>query len=57
MPTQTQHIQKQQNAARTLSYLQKANNQDFADWVVTVSFYKALHAIESYLLKIISKIF
>jgi len=45
MPTQTQHIQKQQNAARALSYLQKANNQNFADWVVTVSFYKAFFGL------------
>ena len=52
MPTTQEHIKKQNSIQITLSYLQQApNNFQHADWVVTLAFYKALHAVDSYLVK------
>lgn len=50
MPTTKEHIDKQTNTQITLSYLQQSqNNPQHADWIVTLAFYKALHAVDSYL--------
>ena len=52
MPTQRAHRNKQSIADRTLSHLQAApKSSQHADWIVTLAFYKALHAVDSYLAK------
>lgn len=50
MPTKRVHQDKQRIAQRALSHLQ-ASQKSFhhADWIVTLAFYKALHAVDSYL--------
>ena len=50
MPTTQEHIDKQTSTQITLSYLQQSQNSpQHADWIVTLAFYKALHAVDSYL--------
>ena len=46
MPTKREHIDKQRSTQITLSYLQQSQNSpQHADWIVTLAFYKALHAL------------
>ena len=50
MPGKHVHQDKQSMAQRALSDLQTSQNRSrHADWVVTLAFYKALHAVDSYL--------
>lgn len=50
MPDKHVHQSKQLIAQRSLSYLQAAEiSSQHADWIVTLAFYKALHAVDSYL--------
>ena len=50
MPTKRVHQDKQRIAQRSLSHLQAARESSrHADWIVTLAFYKALHAVDSYL--------
>ncbi len=50
MPGKHVHQDKQSMAQRALSDLQTSQNRArHADWVVTLAFYKALHAVDSYL--------
>ena len=50
MPTTQAHIHKQSRIQITLSCLQQSRNcPQHADWIVTLAFYKALHAVDSYL--------
>ena len=50
MPTKQEHIDKQNRTQITLRYLQQSqNSSQHADWIVTLAFYKALHAVDSYL--------
>ena len=50
MPTTQAHIHKQSRIQITLSCLQQSQNcPQHADWIVTLAFYKALHAVDSYL--------
>lgn len=50
MPTKQEHIDKQSWIQFTLSDLEQSQNRSqHADWIVTIAFYKALHAVDSYL--------
>ena len=50
MPTKQEHQNKQSWTQFTLSDLQQSqNSSQHADWIVTLAFYKALHAVDSYL--------
>ena len=50
MPTTQVHQDKQSRTERTLSNLQQSqNNSQYAEWIVTLAFYRALHAVDSYL--------
>ena len=50
MPTTQDHIDKQTDTQTTMSYLKQSQDaSQHADWVVTTAFYKALHAVDSYL--------
>ena len=50
MPTTQDHIDKQTDTQITMSYLQQSQDTpQHADWIVTTAFYKALHAVDSYL--------
>ncbi len=50
MPNKRQHQRKQSRTQLALSDLQASQNSSrHADWVVTLAFYKALHAVDSYL--------
>ena len=52
MPTAQVHIDKQNRTQLALSDLQKSqNNPQHSDWIVTLAFYKALHAVDSYFAK------
>ena len=52
MPTTQEHVEKQNSIRITLSYLQQSQNRSqHADWIVTLAFYKALHAVDSYFAK------
>ena len=52
MPTKQEHIDKQSWIQFTLSDLEQSQNKSqHADWIVTIAFYKALHAIDSYFAK------
>ena len=52
MPTTQEHVEKQNSIRITPSYLQQSQNRSqHADWIVTLAFYKALHAVDSYLVK------
>ena len=49
MPTAQVHIDKQNKAQLALSNLQQSQiNLQHGDWIVTIAFYKALHAVDSY---------
>ena len=53
MPTKQEHQDKQSWTQFTLSDLQQSRNRlQHADWIVTLAFYKALHAVDSYLAKL-----
>ena len=50
MPSTQAHKSKQSRAQLALSDLQQSRNSSHhADWIVTLAFYKALHAVDSYL--------
>ena len=50
MPFKDVHQKKQSKALLALSDLQASQNRPHhADWIVTLAFYKALHAVDSYL--------
>ena len=50
MPTTQEHENKQNWTQFTLVDLQHSQNSpQHADWIVTIAFYKALHAVDSYL--------
>ena len=50
MPTTQEHQNKQRRTELALSDLQQSQNSDqHTDWIVTLAFYKALHAVDSYL--------
>ncbi len=50
MPSTQEHIAKQHNTHLALSELQESQNSlKHADWIVTLAFYRALHAVDSYL--------
>ena len=52
MPTMEVHQDKQSRTQLALSDLQQSqNNPQHGDWIVTLAFYKALHAVDSYLAK------
>ena len=49
MPTAQVHIDKQNRTQLALSDLKTSqNNPQHGDWIVTLAFYKALHAVDSY---------
>ena len=50
MPTTAAHQDKQSRTYLALSDLEQSQNSpQHADWIVTLAFYKALHAVDSYL--------
>lgn len=50
MPSKHIHQQKQSNTLLALSNLKASENRArHADWIVTLAFYRALHAVDSYL--------
>ena len=50
MPSKHLHQKKQSRTLLALSDLQASQNRSHhADWIVTLAFYKALHAVDSYL--------
>ena len=50
MPSKHVHQKKQSRTLLALSDLQASQNQSHhADWIVTLAFYRALHAVDSYL--------
>ena len=50
MPSKHIHQKKQSRTLLALSDLQASQNQSHhADWIVTLAFYRALHAVDSYL--------
>ena len=50
MPGTQAHQDKQAGTYLALSDLQQSQNSPHhADWIVTLAFYKALHAVDSYL--------
>ena len=52
MPTAQTHIDKQNRTQLALSDLQQSQNRpQHGDWIVTLAFYKALHAVDSYFAK------
>ena len=52
MPTAEAHIDKQNRTQLALSDLQQSqNSSQHDDWIVTLAFYKALHAVDSYFAK------
>ena len=52
MPTAEAHIDKQNRTQLALSDLQQShNNPQHGDWIVTLAFYKVLHAVDSYFAK------
>ena len=53
MPETQAHQNKQSRTHLALSDLQQSRNSPHhADWIVTLAFYKALHAVDSYLVKL-----
>ena len=53
VPTKQEHQDKQSWIQFTLSDLEQSQNKSqHADWIVTIAFYKALHAVDSYLAKL-----
>ena len=52
MPAKHVHQDKHRVAQQSLAHLQAARESSrHADWIVTLAFYKALHAVDSYLAK------
>ena len=52
MPTAETHIDKQNRTQLALSDLQQSQNSpQHSDWIVTLAFYKVLHAVDSYFAK------
>ena len=52
MPTEQVHINKQNRTQVALCDLrQSQNSPQHGDWIVTLAFYKALHAVDSYFAK------
>ena len=52
MPTPQEHIEKQSRTQLALSDLQQSENScQHGDWLVTLAFYKVLHAVDSYFAK------
>jgi hypothetical protein len=52
MPTAEAHIDKQNRTQLALSDLQQSQNRpQHGDWIVTLAFYKALHAVDAYFAK------
>ena len=52
MPTAQVHIDKQNRTQVALSDLQQSQNRhQHGDWIVTLAFYKALHAVDFYFAK------
>lgn len=52
MPAKQVHQDKQHVAQQSLAHLQAAKeSSQHADWIVILAFYKALHAVDSYLAK------
>ena len=50
MPSTQEHQKKQSRSQLALSELQiSPNSSQDADWIVVLAFYKALHAVDSYL--------
>ena len=50
MPSKHVHQEKQDKALLALSDLKASHNRSrHADWIVTLAFYRALHAVDSYL--------
>lgn len=53
MPETQAHQNKQSRTHLALSNLQQSQNSPLhADWIVILAFYKALHAVDSYLAKL-----
>ena len=53
MPETQAHQNKQNRTHLALSDIQQSqNSRHHADWIVTLAFYKALHAVDSYLAKL-----
>lgn len=53
MPTTQEHQNKQSRTHLALSDLEQSqNSHQHADWIVTLAFYKTLHAVDSYLAKL-----
>ena len=52
MPTAEAHIDKQNRTQLALSDLQQSQNRpQHGGWIVTLAFYKALHAVDAYFAK------
>lgn len=52
MPTAEAHIDKQNRTQLALSDLQQSQNRpQHGDWIVTLAFYKVLHAVDAYFAK------
>jgi hypothetical protein len=53
MPTTQEHQDKQSMTELARSDLEQSpNNPQHADWIVTLAFYKSLHAVDSYFAKL-----
>lgn len=53
MPTTQLHLDKQSRTELAFSELQQSQNSpQHADWIVTLAFYRALHAVDSYFAKL-----
>lgn len=53
MPTTQEHQNKQSRTQLALSDLEQSQNSpQHADWIVTLAFYKSLHAVDSYFAKL-----
>ena len=53
MPTAQLHLDKQSRTELARSDLEQSQNSpQHADWIVTLAFYRALHAVDSYFAKL-----
>ena len=53
MPTTQEHQNKQSGTQLALSDLEQSQNSpQHANWIVTLAFYKVLHAVDSYFAKL-----
>ena len=53
MPTTQLHLDKQSRTELARSDLEQSQNSpQHADWIVTIAFYRALHAVDSYFAKL-----